>query len=292
MRSQGFLERRVFISGAVILIVGFYGVFFFYPLFIGVGGSLFKWNPLAGEKLFIGFKNYSRLFQDFSFIIALRNTIIFTFFSVLGKTAIGLLAVVIIQSLGKGTRFFRAVYFLPVITPIVAISIVWKWFYHPRVGLLNAFLSIFGIEAINWLGNPSLVIPSVIVMTIWKDLGYGMIIFIAALINVPASLYEAARIDGVNRFQNFFHITLPSIRQTLIFVVITSLIGDFQAFVQIFVMTKGGPGNASSVISYLIYKRAFQDFQFGYASAISVILFFIIMSVTFLQYTVLKRERS
>ncbi len=286
-------QQRLFVAGAVLLMLCFYAVFFMLPLFSSIIGSFFNWNPLGGERAFIGWQNYQQMFRSPVFLVALKNTLFFTFFAVSGKTILALFLALAINSLGKrAQKIFRSLYFLPVIMPIVAVSIVWKWFYHSRVGLLNSFLLWLGLgEPINWLGRPDLVLPAVIVMSIWKDMGYALIIFIAALLNIPRDLFEAAHIDGVNGWQKLRFIILPSIRPTLIFIVITSLIGDFQSFVQIFIMTKGGPGNSSNVISYLIYNQGFVDYRFGYASAISVVLFFIIMLITFVQYQVMTREK-
>ncbi len=286
-------QQKIFIYLAAFIMFSFYLIFFIVPILEGLTGSFFDWNPLSMQKSFTGLKNYQDMLQSPVFRVALKNTMVFTFFAVLGKTTLAFFLALAINSLGQRMqKIFRSLYFLPVVMPIVAVSIVWKWFYHPRVGLLNSFLLYLGIEQpINWLGTPNLVLPAVIAMSVWKDMGYALVIFIAALLNIPRNLFEAAHIDGASRWQRMCFVILPSIRPTLIFIIITSLIGDFQAFVQIFIMTKGGPGNASSVISYLIYNQAFMDYRFGYASALSVILFLIIIIITLFQYRIMSKEK-
>jgi multiple sugar transport system permease protein len=276
-------QQFLIISVAVILMLVFYSIFFMIPIFNGVLGSFYEWNPIEGTKDFIGLGNYKFLFSSPLFWISLKNTLLFTIISVVGRTVLGLLLAVGLHSITKGKDYLRSSYFLPVIMPIVAVSIVWKWIYHPRMGLLNMFLMMFGITGENWLGNSNLALPSVLMMTIWKDVGYAVIIFMAALLNVPKSLYEAAEIDGANKSQIFFKIVLPTIKPTIIFIVITSLISYFQSFVQIFIMTKGGPGTATYVLSYLIYNEAFVRYNFGYASAVAVVLFLIIIFITVIQ---------
>jgi len=276
-------QQFLIIGVAVILMILFYSIFFLIPVFKGVLGSFYEWNPIEGTKDFIGIGNYKFLFSSPLFWISLKNTLLFTLLSVVGRTVLGLLLAVGLHSTMKGKNYLRSAYFLPVIMPIVAVSIVWKWIYHPRIGLLNMVLMMFGITGENWLGNSSLALPSVLMMTIWKDVGYAVIIFMAALLNVPKSLYEAAEIDGANKSQIFFKIVLPTIKPTIIFIVITSLISYFQSFVQIFIMTKGGPGTSTYVLSYLIYNEAFVRYNFGYASAIAVILFLIIIFITIIQ---------
>ena len=276
-------QQTLIIATAVILMLGFYSIFFLIPVANGIIGSFYEWNPIEGTKFFIGFENYKYLFASSLFWISLKNTILFTTVSVIGRTFLGLLLAVGLHSIVKGKKYLRSAYFLPVIMPIVAVSIVWKWIYHPRIGMLNMILMMFGITGKNWLGDSTLALPSVLMMTIWKDVGYAVIIFMAALLNVPKTLHEAAEIDGANKWQVFYSIVLPTIKPTIVFILITSLISYFQSFVQIFIMTKGGPGTSTYVLSYLIYNEAFVKYNFGYASAIAVILFLIIIFITIIQ---------
>lgn len=258
-------------------------IFFFLPLGYGIIGSFYDWNPLTNTMIFNKLNNYIQIFNSKLFKISLKNTLVFSASLVILRTILGVTIASGIYSLKKNINLLRSLYFLPVIMPIVAISLVWKWIYNPRVGLLNMLLAAFGIVGKNWLMDKSLAMPSVIAMTAWKDVGYAVIIFMAALMNIPKSFYEAASIDGANGIQKFKSITLPSLRPTTIFIIITSLISYFQAFVQIFIMTDGGPGTSTYVLSYMIYHEAFVNYRFGYASALSVVLFFIILIITFIQ---------
>lgn len=276
-----------FIIGMVVLVL-YYVILFIYPLSLAIIRSFYDWNPLKGSLKFSGIENYINLFKNPLFLISLRNTLVFTILAVVGRVLISLLISLGLVSITKGRNFLRSTYFLPVIMPIVAVSIIWIWVYHPQAGLLNMFLDAFGLKKQLFLKSPNQALLSVIVMVIWKDVGYSVIIFTAGLLGVPMSLKEASWIDGANRKQTFFAVTLPSIIPTFTFVLITALISYFQSFVEIFIMTNGGPGTSTYVISYLIYDQAFKYFNFGYASAISVILFTLITIVTVLQLKVLN----
>ncbi len=264
-------------------------IFFFGPLIYGIIGSFHAWNPLQGTMNFNGLDNYKEIFRSKLFRVALGNTLVFSGSLVILRSILGLVLAAGLFAIKKNINLLRSLYFLPVIMPIVAVSMVWEWVYHPRVGLLNMVLVAFGLAGKNWLMDPSLSLPSVIFMTAWKDIGYAVVIFMAALMNIQKSLYEAASIAGANEIKKFFYITIPMLKPTIIFIVITSLISYFQSFVQIFVMTKGGPGTASYVVSFMIYDEAFVNYRFGFASALSVILFLIILLVTFIQLKVLSR---
>jgi multiple sugar transport system permease protein len=185
--------------------------------------------------------------------------------------------------------FFRSVYYLPVLTSTVTASIVWKWIYQPRFGLLNsalaAIVSQMGlqIQMPRYLMDPNLAMPAVVLMGLWQGTGYTMVIFLAGLQGIPQSLYEAAKVDGASRLQSFLHVTVPLLRPTILFVVLTGVIGSFQAFTQMFILTEGGPVNATRTIVYLLFDEAFVNSRFGYASAISFVLFAVVMTLTLLQ---------
>ena len=291
------MQKKLFSSKSVIIYTAMGGlilfniVFFFVPLIWSIVGSFYKWNPLIGTMDFIGLKNYIKVFASPIFKQSLKNTLLYAGVSVVLRTVLGLLFAVSIVSICKGRNVIQSLYFLPVIMPIVAIAIVWKWIYHPRVGLLNFILAAFGFGGASWLSDASLAMPAIIVMTVWKDIGYAIIIYIVAYLNIPKILYEASMLDGANERQKFFSITIPLLRPITIFIVITSLISYFQSFVPIFIMTKGGPGNTTNVLSYLIFNEAFKKYNFGYASALAVILFIIIMTVTAIQFKVLQKEK-
>ncbi len=282
-------SQRTIIYVAMGGLILFNIIFFFIPLIWSIIGSFYKWNPLVGTMDFVGVSNYLKIFVSPIFKQSLKNTLFYAGVAVVLRTVLGLILAVSIVSISKGRDVIRSFYFLPVIMPIVAIAIVWKWIYHPRVGLMNFMLAMFGFVGPAWLSDINLAMPSIIVMTVWKDIGYAIIIYIAAYLAIPKVLYEAATLDGANERQKFFSLSIPLLRPITIFIVITSLISYFQSFVPIFIMTQGGPGNATNVLSYLLFNEAFKKYRFGYASALAVVLFIIIMIVTVIQFKILQK---
>ena len=277
----------VWIGLALMLL--YYAVLFVYPLGVALLRSFYDWNPLQGTMRFVALQNYRDLFANPIFALSVRNTVIFTVLAVAGRVALSLLIALGLVSVSLGRDFLRSMYFLPVIMPIVAVAIIWTWVYHPRSGLLNMLLDSFGIGRQLFLKSPEQALFSVIGMVIWKDVGYSVIIFTAGLMGVPKEQKEAAQIDGANRRQVFRAVVFPAISPTFTFVLITAMIGYFQSFVEIFILTGGGPGTSTYVISYLIFHQAFKLYNFGYASAISVILFTLITLVTLVQLKWLKK---
>jgi len=238
---------------------------------------------------FVGFKNYISLFHDPLFWTALKNT--FYFVSVAGPLSIlvSLVSAMLLNSkLVKFRGIFRLSYFIPVVTTLVAVAVVWRFVYHPRFGILNYFLSFFSIDPIDWLGDPIWAMPSIILMSVWKNFGYNMIIFIAGLQNIPEYLYEAAEIEGANRWQQFKSITLPMLAPTTLFVSIITMIGFFQIFAEPYIMTQGGPLNSTLSIVQYMYQEGFRWWNMGYSAAIAFTLFFIIFVGTTIQFKIQK----
>lgn len=285
-------EKSVIVIISVVLMLAFYLIFFFYPLIVSILGSFKEWNPINGTEAFIGLDNYKRMFSDPLFSESLYNTFYFAILVVIGRVGLGLLIALGLYSIKKYQGILRTFYFLPVIMPMVSVALVWEWMYDPRIGLINMFLAMFGIVGPNWLTDTDLAMNSVIMMTVWKDVGYAVVIIMAGLLNVDNSQIEAAEIDGAKYWQVVKNILIPSIKPTLIFVLITSVISYFQAFTQIFIMTEGGPGSSTHVLAYLIYNSAFKNFEFGYASALATTLFVIIMIITFIQFKIIGGENE
>jgi multiple sugar transport system permease protein len=233
---------------------------------------------------FVGIQNYQHLLQDPLFWKALLNT---AYFALLGgppSVAVSLGAALLVNAkLVCCKGFFRAIFFLPVVTTLIAVAVVWRYLYHPRYGLLNYGLSLLGIGPIDWLGDPHWAMPAIILMAIWKNFGFNMIIFIAGLQNIPEHLYEAARIDGANAWQQFRCITLPMLGPTFLFVAIMTMIGYLQLFAEPYVMTQGGPSNSTLSIVLLMYEEGFRWWNMGYAAAVAFVLFTIILAATLLQ---------
>lgn len=266
--------------GFLVLLLG--------PLLLAFYMSLTDW-PLLGEPTFVGLDNYKAIFQDEEFWTVVGNT--FTF-------AAGLVPMNIVLALGlalllarklPGIGIFRTAIFVPVMTSLIVWAIVWKYLFATDTGFINQILQLFGITGPAWLYNPQLAMPVVIVTSVLKNVGLNMVLFIAALQQVPVHLYEAARIDGAGRARQFFQITVPMISPTIFLTTLLTIIGSLKVFGQIYVMTQGGPGDSTKVLVYYIWEKAFKNFEFGYASALAFVLFFIIFVFTLLQWQYRKR---
>ncbi|MCL4809073.1 MAG: sugar ABC transporter permease [Thermoanaerobaculia bacterium] len=243
----------------------------------------------------VGLANYARLLQDPVFWRALANT--FFFVLVGGPLTVGLAlgaALLLNHRLVRFPGLFRTIYFAPVVTTLVAVAAVWKYLYHPRFGLLNAALDVFGIPPVDWLGDPRWAMPAIVLMAAWKNFGASMIIFVAGLKAIPESLYEAARIDGAGPWQRFRRITVPLLSPTFLFVGLTTTIGYFQLFAEPYVMTggDGGPMNATLSVALYMYKQGFRWWSMGSAAAIAFVLFAVILAATLLQRRLQKGDGS
>ena len=234
----------------VLAMVVFFTVFLIIPIGIAFAGSFHEWNPLSGTYKFLGLENYKQVFTSKLFAKSMLNTVIFSAVVIVFRVGLGLgIAYAIYSTLIKHKSFFRAVYYMPVVTPMVAVAFVWKFMYNPQIGTIN---KIFGLD-INWLMNPKTALIAVIIMTIWKDFGYAVVMYMAGLYSLPADVMEAAQVDGASGWQKFRYITLPLLKPMTLFVVITSIISYIQAYVQILIMTEGGPGTSTYLASYIIY---------------------------------------
>lgn len=270
----------------------FFITFVIYPFFYSLKISFYDWNIL-GKSTFIGLQNYIKAFQDPVLGISFRNTVLYTIVTVPGRTILGLGVALLLNRSIQGKSIFRACYFLPVVTSWVVVSIVFKYLFNDQAGLVNYILrDIFHIipHYISWLTEPRTALGVIMILSIWKELGWSMIIFLAGLQGIPQQLYEAASIDGANGFQQLRRITLPLLRPTLAFVVTMSVIGSFQIFVQVYIVTQGGPLNQTHVVLSWMYRQSFRYLNFGYGTAISWFLFIIIFFVSFLQFKVFWRS--
>jgi len=246
-------------------------------------------NPLGTD--FIGVDNYVQLLSDRKFVVSLFNTAYFVVVGVPLTLIAGLgVAVLLDRGIRRFRTLFRVGFYLPVVTSIVAIAVVWRFVLNPDVGLVNMALDSVGINGPDWLANPVLAMPSIIVMAVWRNLGFAMVVFLAGLQTIPGSLYEAASIDGAGRWQAFRHITLPLLRPTMLFIVVITTIGYLQLFEEPFVMTDGGPLDRTLSISMYMFRQGFQFFHQGYAAAIAWVLFIIVAIVAFIQFRILRPE--
>lgn len=229
---------------------------------------------------FIGLDNYVELWNDDVFRKATWNTVIYTFFTVPFSMAVAVVVAVLLNQKIRGRTAFRAAFFLPQVTATVAIAMVWLWMYNPQYGLLNALMSFLGLPTQAWLANPDWALWAVILVGIWQGIGMKMLIYLAALQNIDHHLYEAASMDGASSVRQFFSITLPMLKPATFFVFVVSIIGAFQVFDQVYVLTDGGPANATTMMTYEVYRAAFQDFRMGLACAQSVVLFAFLLVLT------------
>ena len=281
-----------FVAPALTLI----GLFFFLPVAASLLLSFTDFDIYALGRLdrlrFIGLENYRRLLNDPMFWTALKNTLYFVVVGGPLSVLVSLGAALLVNH--RLTRFqgvFRTLLFLPVVTTLVAVAVVWRYLYHPRYGFLNYVLGLAGLPPIEWLGDPDWAMPAIILMAVWKNFGFNMVVFIAGLQSIPHRLYEAAEIDGADGWSQFRYITLPTLAPTFLFVTVITLIGYFQLFAEPYVMTQGGPTDSTLSVALLMFQEGFRWWNLGYAAAVAFVLFLIILAGTLIQAW-LRRWRS
>ena len=275
-----------YIYGGPVIIA--FLVFNLYPMVLGLYLSFTKWDILS-PPTFIGLGNWADLFKDDLLLRAVLQTLYYAVVSVAGATALSIALALALNQRLKTIGFYRTFFFLPAVTSLVAIAMVWRWIYNTEFGVLNAFLGSLGINPVNWLGDPVLAMPAVILMSIWRSAGFNTVLFLAGLQGVPQEYYEAAEIDGASKWDRFVHITLPLISPTTFFVVVNGLIGSWQVFDQVYILTRGGPLLSTVTVVYLIYSNGFEWYKTGYASAMAYGLFLIIIALTAIQFMFQKR---
>lgn len=266
-------------------------VFTIYLMASSLVMSTWVWDLLTPHKE-RGLYNYrTLLFHDQIFRTAFKNTLLYTLFTIPTGMVIALLLALAVNVKLRGISFFRAAYFLPVVVPVVATALIFRWLYNPDVGLINYFLGLFGVPKHDWLGSSSLALPSIAAMAVWQSLGLNMTFFLVGLQSIPQHLYEAAELDGAGRWMRFRHITWPLLTPMTFFILVTATIANLQGgFEQVYLMTKGGPGYSTYLNSYYIYSQAFRFFHYGYAAAYSWVVFAVIGVVTFLQFRFLSNR--
>lgn len=275
----------LFLAPSLVLFATFTAIPVLSAFFI----SFTRWN-LFNEVTWVGLGNYLELAKDEIFAKVLGNTAYFVLISVPVQIALGLACALVLNRGIKGQSFFRVVYFLPVVTSTVAAALVWAWLFNSNFGLINAGLSLVGVtELPKWMGSTRWAMPAIIIVSIWQNLGYAMVLFLAGLQNIGKDVHDAAALDGATGWDRFWHITLPLLSPTTFFVLVISIIGSFQVFELVLVMTKAGPANATNTLVYYIYQNGFQFYQMGYASAAAMVLFLIVLAFTLVQYKLQRR---
>ncbi|MDQ4080908.1 MAG: sugar ABC transporter permease [Gemmatimonadota bacterium] len=284
------MERQVaraawlFLAPALFLI----GFFFFLPAAAALLLSLTDFDIYAlanaDNARFVGFSNYARLIDHPLFWTSLKNTFYFALGCGPLTVLVALVAALLVNApLARFRTFFRTAYFIPFVTTLVAVAIVWRYLYHAEYGLLNYALGAVGIQPVNWLGDPTWAMPAIILMAVWKNFGYYMLIFIAGLQAIPRELYEAAELDGASAWKRFIHVTVPQLGPSLVFVGVVVMIGYFQLFAEPYVMTQGGPLRSTTSLVLLMYEEGFRWWRMGFAAAIAFVLFIIILIWTLIQ---------
>jgi multiple sugar transport system permease protein len=264
-------------------------VFVVLPILFALYLSFHKWDVLKPDKPFVGLANYARVAADPYYWNAMKNSAVYALFSVPLGMAVALGVAILANQKLRGINLFRTIYYLPAVSSGVAVSMVWMWVYWPERGLLSWSLGKIGLAAgVDWLNDPRWAMPALILMSIWTGLGPRMVLYLAGLAGIPQALYEAAEVDGADRWAAFRRITLPMLVPTTLFVLVTSSIGAFQVFTPVYMMTKGGPVRATDVVGYHIYTEAWRLFRMGRASAQSYILFLVILAVTVVQFKVMS----
>ncbi len=289
-------SQYLFMAVVFVPMAAYFMIFIIIPMFMGIWGSFTDWAGFSTTQKFVGLANYTRLLGDKVFLRALLNTFLYLLMYLPAAIVLGLSFAFLIEATGVFKQFFRTVYFLPVITSTIATALVWAWLYQPSLGLFNMLLKMAGLQPLLFLRSETQALPSIVVYALWKNMGYVMVLFMAGLSAINRVYYDAAKVDGAGTWPLFRHITIPLLRPTFVFVLITGLIDAMKLFGPVLVMTTpeaytgvpGGPKNATMVLSLYQWIVAFKEGQLGYGAAMGVVLFGIIMIFTVIQLRALR----
>lgn len=290
MKNKYFSKAWLYLFPALLVL----GVFQIYPIIKSfLMGFYTDFDYLEDVVYEWGFNNFSNLFHDSDFILAIKNTCVLTLFAAPLSILVSLIFAVLLNMNIHCRKIFQSIYFLPFVTSMVAVSIVWAWMLNKDFGLINSILAVFGISKVAWLTNPKMTIPILVVLSVWKGLGYRVIIFLAGLQGIDKQYYQAARIDGAGALRRFFHVTIPFLRPTIFFLSVTTIIDIFKTFDEVYVMYSNQPGplNSGLTIVYYIFTKFYRHWEFASAAAASFVLFLIILLITLFQFAAVRLKR-
>ena len=264
-------------------------VFWIYPILRSIYISFTDWDYMSPTYQFVFLDNFKALFKHQRFYDALWNTVVFTLGTLIPTIVLGLLLALLLQKSFKGSGLIKFILFSPWITPTVAVSIVWTWIYEPNNGIANAILKFFGLPGLQWIKSSQTAMLAVIIVTVWKSLGYAMIFYLSALEKVPKELYEASGMDGAKSWQRFRDVTIPCISPTTFFLMIITMVNSLQAYDQIQILTQGGPSGSTRTLLYMYYQLGFEEFNMGQATAVAIVLILITVLLSVVQFTGSKK---
>lgn len=270
-------------------------IFKFYPMFKTFAMAFYtKFDYLSDTVYQTGTDNFNFVLNDPEFFIAVKNSIIYALISVPLGILVGLIFAIMLNSITKLSKFFRSIYFLPFVTSSAAVSIIWRWMLNKDFGIINNILMFFNISKVDWLGNPSKTLPILIILSVWKGLGYKIIVLLASLQNVDENLIKQSRIDGASTFERIRYVVIPTLKPSIIFLAITGLIGSLKLFDEVYIMyqQKPGPFQSGLTMVYYVFTKFYRYWEFGNASAAAVLLFLIIVIITILQSVILRLRRD
>jgi len=291
VRRAGGLRRPELVWGYVFILPSFIGVLCFtlFPILASFGLMFTDWT-LVGQASFVGLDNFTRMLRDDVFATALRNTVLYVLLFVPAVAVGGFLLALLMDRKLRGIALYRTIFFMPSVCMFVAVAMVWQFLYQPSTGVFTYYVSLFGIHPPDWLSDQRWAMVAIAIVGFWRNVGYFGLIYLAGLQSIPSEFHEAAAVDGATAWARVRHITVPLIWPTTFFVLVIAFIEAFQLFGEPYVMTKGGPGYATTTLVYLIYRNAFEGFKMGYAAAQSWVLFAIIFTVTFIQWRLNERR--
>jgi multiple sugar transport system permease protein len=293
--NQQKVQQTIFILTILVPMAAVFLLFWVYPLIAGIWGSFTLWRAFNPEQPFAGLRHYQALMDDPIFLTAFKNTFYYALLYLPAGIVLSLILALAIEATGILRGAFRMIYFLPVVTSTIATALIWAWLYQPSLGLFNQILELLHLPSQSFLKSSSQALPSIVLYALWKNLGFNMVLFIAGLTSIDPTFYDAAKVDGANRWQMFWRITLPLLQPTMVFVLVTGVINTLQVFGPVYIMSSGegdslpgGPANSTMVVSVYQWLLAFRELELGYGSAMGVVIFIIILLLTVAQMRFLR----